>query len=100
MVMNIIICDHCGMFFSPLYFDYHIKTIHEGRGDYKCNHFGKFFSGLLKRHIKSIHNKSNNSEISVKKNCNVKEENFDELDQAEDQFKSEICFKFFETTIL
>ena len=35
----------------------HVKTVHEGRKDYKCSQCDKFFSqqGNLKAHIKTIH---------------------------------------------
>ena len=35
----------------------HIKTLHEGQRNQKCDYCGKYFteSGSLKRHIKAIH---------------------------------------------
>ena len=40
----------------------HIKTIHEGQRNYKCDFCGKLFteSGNLKNHIKSIHEEQRN----------------------------------------
>ena len=50
-------CPHCEAIFEKANLKRHIKTVHEGIKDYKCNHCGKeyFEKKRLNRHIKREH---------------------------------------------
>ena len=55
-------CDFCEKFYNRSgILKQHIKTIHEGQRNYKCNSCKKCFTlhGNLKRHIKAIHEDQN-----------------------------------------
>ena len=50
-------CNICEKSVKNCYLNTHIKTVHEGRKEHKCNFCGKYFSqsSSLNLHVKTIH---------------------------------------------
>ena len=77
----------------------HIKTIHEGRKDYKCEYCGKLFgqNGSMWTHVRMVHK-------GRKEECNICNKSFHpnallnhikQVHKGQKQFKCNICNTYF-----
>ena len=75
----------------------HIRTVHDGRKDYTCDHCAKQFSEVcnLKTHIKSVHGTNENSwaKRNIKKVCLTENSTLSNFKKIKEEQRNEMSEK-------